>query len=57
MAEEYILDTCFFFEADRVECAKRLAGGACGCAFFWGCVQAPLGDGGLESCLLCFHCR
>ena len=22
-----MLDTCFYFEADRVECAKRLAGG------------------------------
>jgi hypothetical protein len=28
VAEEYVLDTCFYFEADRVECAKRLAGGA-----------------------------
>lgn len=28
MAEEYLLDTCHFFEPDRVECAKRLAGGA-----------------------------
>jgi nuclear cap-binding protein subunit 1 len=27
VAEEYMLDTCFYFEADRVECAKRLAGG------------------------------
>ncbi len=27
VAEEYILDTIQFFEADRVECAKRLAKG------------------------------
>lgn len=27
VAEEYILDTIHFFEADRVECAKRLAKG------------------------------
>ncbi|KAL4428043.1 hypothetical protein ABPG75_002132 [Micractinium tetrahymenae] len=27
VAEEYVLDTCFYFEPDRVECAKRLAGG------------------------------
>lgn len=28
VAEEYVLDTCNYFEPDRVECAKRLAGGA-----------------------------
>ena len=27
MAEEYMLDTCVYFEADRVECARRLAAG------------------------------
>ena len=27
VAEEYILDTVEAFESDRVECAKRLAGG------------------------------
>jgi nuclear cap-binding protein subunit 1 len=27
VAEEYVLDTVAAFEADRVECAKRLAGG------------------------------
>lgn len=27
VAEEYVLDTCFYFESDRVECAKRLASG------------------------------
>ncbi len=27
VAEEYILDTIHFFEADRVECARRLAKG------------------------------
>lgn len=27
VAEEYILDTMTYFEADRVECAKRLAKG------------------------------
>lgn len=25
VAEEYVLDTVFYFEGDRVECAKRLA--------------------------------
>jgi len=32
VAEEYVLDTVFYFEADRVECAKRLAGGELGWA-------------------------
>lgn len=35
IAEEYVLDTCFYFEPDRVECAKRLAGGAGGAGRRW----------------------
>ena len=48
VAEEYMLDTCHFFEPDRVECAKRLAGGACWAGLGW----AGLGARGGKTCRL-----
>ena len=35
VAEEYMLDTVFYFEPDRVECAKRLAGSERGARGSW----------------------